>query len=83
MIIVVIDDDPTGSQTVNNCFLLLKWDYSTLVKGFAVGRSIFGEIAKDWFSDRLTDAESVRLMAENFQLLCDKWNFVSQHRPEA
>ena len=56
---------------------------STVVKGFAVGRSIFGEIAKDWFSDRLTDAESVRLMGENFQLLCDKWNFVSQHRLKA
>ena len=34
MKVVVIDDDPTGSQTVNNCFLLLKWDYSTLLKGF-------------------------------------------------
>ena len=53
---------------------------SNLVKGFAVGRSIFGEIAEDWFSDRLTNAESIRLMAENFQLLCDNWNFVSQHR---
>ena len=55
---------------------------SNLVKGFAVGRSIFGEIAEDWFSDRLTNAESIRLMGENFQLLCDKWNFVSQHRSQ-
>ena len=31
---VVIDDDPTGSQTVHDCLLLLKWDYSTLIKGF-------------------------------------------------
>ena len=31
---VVIDDDPTGSQTVHDCLLLLKWDYSTLVEGF-------------------------------------------------
>ena len=56
---------------------------SPVVKGFAVGRSIFSDIAKDWFSDRLTDAESVRAMAENFQLLCDKWKFVSQYRSQA
>ena len=34
MQVIVIDDDPTGSQTVNNCLLLLKWNYSTLIKGF-------------------------------------------------
>ena len=38
---VVIDDDPTGSQTVNNCLLLLKWDYSTLVKGFESESNLF------------------------------------------
>ncbi len=41
MKIVVIDDDPTGSQTVNNCLLLLKWDYSTLVKGFECESNLF------------------------------------------
>ncbi len=30
MKIVVIDDDPTGSQTVHGCPLLLRWDPSTL-----------------------------------------------------
>tara|TARA_Y100001978_G_scaffold193035_1_gene198730 strand:+ start:3195 stop:4544 length:1350 start_codon:yes stop_codon:yes gene_type:complete len=33
MKIIVIDDDPTGSQTVHDCLLLLKWDYKTLMKG--------------------------------------------------
>jgi len=33
MKIIIIDDDPTGSQTVNGCNLLLKWDYETLLKG--------------------------------------------------
>ncbi len=33
MKIIIIDDDPTGSQTVNNCTLLLRWDYETLLKG--------------------------------------------------
>ncbi len=38
---VVFDDDPTGSQTVNNCLLLLKWDCSTLVKGFESKSNLF------------------------------------------
>ena len=32
MKIIIIDDDPTGSQTVNGCNLILKWDYETLLK---------------------------------------------------
>ena len=31
--IVVIDDDPTGSQTVHSCPLLLRWDVETLRRG--------------------------------------------------
>ena len=38
---VVIDDDPTGSQTVHDCLLLLKWDYSTLVRGFESDSNLF------------------------------------------
>jgi len=33
MKIIIIDDDPTGSQTVSGCNLILKWDYATLLKG--------------------------------------------------
>ena len=32
MKIVVFDDDPTGSQTVYGCPLLLRWDKETLDK---------------------------------------------------
>lgn len=31
--IVVLDDDPTGSQTVHGCPLLLRWDRDTLLQG--------------------------------------------------
>ena len=31
--IVVIDDDPTGSQTVHGCPLLLRWDAASLAQG--------------------------------------------------
>jgi uncharacterized protein YgbK (DUF1537 family) len=33
--VVVIDDDPTGSQTVHSCPLLLRWDPGTLAEGLA------------------------------------------------
>ncbi len=33
MKIIIFDDDPTGSQTVHGCPLLLKWDKKTLTKG--------------------------------------------------
>ncbi len=33
MKIVVIDDDPTGSQTVHSCPLLLRWDEASLRRG--------------------------------------------------
>lgn len=31
--IIVLDDDPTGSQTVHSCPLLLRWDVASLVQG--------------------------------------------------
>ncbi|MEM7727473.1 MAG: four-carbon acid sugar kinase family protein [Cyanobacteria bacterium P01_A01_bin.45] len=31
--IIVLDDDPTGSQTVHSCLLLMRWDVDTLRKG--------------------------------------------------
>ena len=31
--IIVLDDDPTGSQTVHSCLLLMKWDVETLRLG--------------------------------------------------
>ncbi|MEM6868392.1 MAG: four-carbon acid sugar kinase family protein [Cyanobacteria bacterium P01_C01_bin.121] len=39
--IIVLDDDPTGSQTVHSCLLLLKWDVPTLLLGLADPSPIF------------------------------------------
>jgi uncharacterized protein YgbK (DUF1537 family) len=33
--IIVLDDDPTGSQTVHSCLLLTQWDFDTLKLGLA------------------------------------------------
>ncbi|WP_044258604.1 four-carbon acid sugar kinase family protein, partial [Richelia intracellularis] len=38
---IVIDDDPTGSQTVHSCLLLMRWDVSTLCLGLRDTAPIF------------------------------------------
>ena len=39
--IIVIDDDPTGSQTVHSCLLLMQWDVATLKRGLQDSVAIF------------------------------------------
>ncbi len=39
--IIVLDDDPTGSQTVHSCLLLTRWDVETLRMGLADESPIF------------------------------------------
>ncbi|MGA7933823.1 MAG: four-carbon acid sugar kinase family protein [Kovacikia sp.] len=39
--IIVLDDDPTGSQTVHSCLLLMQWDVATLRLGLADEAPIF------------------------------------------
>lgn len=39
--IIVLDDDPTGSQTVHSCLLLMNWDVATLKIGLQDPVSIF------------------------------------------
>ncbi len=39
--IIVLDDDPTGSQTVHSCLLLMQWDVETLRLGLADQAPIF------------------------------------------
>ncbi len=45
-----------------------------LVKGFAVGRTIFAEAARGWLSGALDDADAVALMATNYGNLCRIWD---------
>ena len=45
-----------------------------LVKGFAVGRTIFGDVARNWMAGQLSDGDAVAQMAENYRRLCDIWD---------
>lgn len=44
-----------------------------ICKGFAVGRTIFGEAADAWFAGRVDDDEAVRMMKTAFETLIDVW----------
>ena len=39
--IIVLDDDPTGSQTVHSCLLLTRWDVETLKQGLTDSAPLF------------------------------------------
>jgi 5-dehydro-2-deoxygluconokinase len=45
-----------------------------LVKGFAVGRTIFGDAARAWLKGEITSAEAVRQMADRYAGLCKIWD---------
>jgi 5-dehydro-2-deoxygluconokinase len=44
-----------------------------ICKGFAVGRSIFGEAARQWFAGRMSDADVIDLVATNYMTMIRLW----------
>ena len=68
MKIIVIDDDPTGSQTVYNCPLLLSWDNDTLINGLRNSASLLFILAN-------TRALSAELAEERINEICDSLIF--------
>ncbi len=45
-----------------------------MVKGFAVGRTIFAEPAREWMAGRIGDDEAVAAMVASFDRLCAIWD---------
>ncbi|THD43019.1 MAG: 5-dehydro-2-deoxygluconokinase [Bradyrhizobium sp.] len=50
-----------------------------LVKGFAVGRTIFGQVARDWLAGRIGNDDAVEAMAQRYQRLCTVWDKARLH----
>ena len=48
-----------------------------LVKGFAVGRTIFSDAADKWLSGKMTDDQAVADMARRFESLVNAWEEVA------
>jgi 5-dehydro-2-deoxygluconokinase len=54
-----------------------------LIKGFAVGRSIFHDVARDWLSDRMGDKEAIEAMASRLSALVEGWRSARSHSEAA
>ena len=51
-----------------------------IVKGFAVGRTIFAEAAKAWLAGDIGDDAAVANMASRFGALVAAWERLSENR---
>jgi 5-dehydro-2-deoxygluconokinase len=49
-----------------------------LVKGFAIGRTIFGDAARAWLKGTMTDAEAVAQMSDRYARLGQLWDKVRE-----
>lgn len=47
-----------------------------IVKGFAVGRTIFYDVAREWLSDRIDDEAAVAALAGKLKVLVEAWRRV-------
>jgi uncharacterized protein YgbK (DUF1537 family) len=66
--IIVLDDDPTGSQTVHSCLLLMGWDVETLRLGLADEVPIFFILTNTRALPAEQAAKVTREVCHNLQL---------------
>jgi 5-dehydro-2-deoxygluconokinase len=45
----------------------------SIVKGFAIGRTVFHDVARDWFAGSVSDQEACEAMAAKFSRLAQAW----------
>ena len=70
--IIVLDDDPTGSQTVHSCLLLLRWDVATLKLALADSAPLFFVLTNTRGMDAAQAATVTREVCTNLkQALAD------------
>lgn len=69
--IVVLGLDASTDELVESFAVAAAFE---LVKGFAVGRTIFGETARNWLAGKLDDASAVSEMAGKYAELCGRWD---------
>ncbi len=70
--IIVLDDDPTGSQTVHSCLLLTRWDVATLKQGLQDEAPLFFVLSNTRGMDAARAANITREICINLkQALAD------------
>ncbi|MBL4906669.1 MAG: 5-dehydro-2-deoxygluconokinase [Sneathiella sp.] len=68
--IVILGLEATLPDLMTSFEIASKFDQ---IKGFAVGRSIFGDIAKNWLAETIDDHAAVTQMVDRFKTLVDGW----------
>ena len=53
-----------------------------LVKGFAIGRTIFADAARQWFTGALTDSAAIAMMSERYARFCTVWDAAREGEEE-
>ena len=66
--IIVLDDDPTGSQTVHSCLLLTRWDVATLKAALADAAPLFFVLTNTRGMDAARAAAVTREVCDNLRL---------------
>ncbi len=69
--IIVLDDDPTGSQTVHSCLLLTRWDVDTLSEALADSSPLFFVLTNTRGMDAQRAAEVTREVCQNLRMALD------------
>jgi 5-dehydro-2-deoxygluconokinase len=69
--VVVLGLDAPAAELAGSFALAAR---QPLVKGFAVGRTIFGDVARDWLGGRIGDEAAVEAMAGKYNALCAVWD---------
>lgn len=69
--IVVLGLDAPEDQLAASFATAAQFD---LVKGFAVGRTIFADAARKWLAGKITNEEAVADMSARFERLCRIWD---------
>jgi uncharacterized protein YgbK (DUF1537 family) len=66
--IIVLDDDPTGSQTVHSCLLLTQWDVGTLKLGLSDTAPIFFILTNTRAMESAQAAAVTREVCQNLKI---------------
>ncbi len=70
--IIVLDDDPTGSQTVHSCLLLTRWDVATLSGALLDDSPLFFVLTNTRGMDAVRAAEVTREVCWNLKDALEK-----------
>lgn len=69
--IVVLGLDASEAELAASFKVSARFD---LVRGFAVGRTIFGDVARSWLKGEMKDADAVDEMARRYRHLSSIWD---------